>query len=263
MSLEGGEVAVRLAGTGAKELALLLYSILKDQKKTKGKTRLTSMLRSGKELKVFAVSDTDLTQFCKEAKRYGVLYCVLKNRDATDGLTDVMVRAEDASKINRIFERFQLSKVDMASIKKDIERSRAEKSENPKPTQEHPAQEQASQEQAAPETGEPAQDMEAFIKELFKADPEVEGQTPNPIEGRTSKSRQSEPTLKPKTPAEQGVTDDGPVLSKPSVRKELAQIKEDLKKKAAEVKEPEQAPTLHRAPPKKKNKIKSPKGRER
>jgi hypothetical protein len=184
-----------------------------------------------------------------------------------------MVRAEDASKINRIFERFQLSKVDMASIKKDIERSRAEKGENPQPTQEqpaqeqatqeHPAQEQASQEQATPETGEPAQDMETFIKELFKADPEVEGQTPNPIEGRTSKSRQSEPTLKPKTPAEQGVTDDGPVLSKPSVRKELAQIKEDLKKKAAEVKEPEQTPTLHRAPPKKKNKIKSPKGRER
>ena len=96
MSLEGAEVAARITGQGAKEIALLLYAVLKDQKKTKGKTRLTNMLKSGKELKVFAVKDEDLVKFCKEAKRYGILYCVLKDRDASDGITDVMVRAEDA-----------------------------------------------------------------------------------------------------------------------------------------------------------------------
>ena len=112
MSLEGAEVAVKLAGTGAKHLAILLYSILKDQKRTKGKIRLTNMLRSGKELRVFAVKDDELQKFCTESKKYGVLYTVLKDRDATDGYTDVMVRAEDASKINRIFERFNLTTVD-------------------------------------------------------------------------------------------------------------------------------------------------------
>ena len=79
MSLETGEVAVKLAGAGAKQLAVLLYAILRDQTKTKGKTRLTNMLRSGKELKVFAVKDSDLQLFCREAKKYGVLYCVLKD----------------------------------------------------------------------------------------------------------------------------------------------------------------------------------------
>ena len=59
LSLETGEVAVKLAGEGAKQLAILLYAILREQKKTKGKTRLTNMLRSGKELKVFAVKDGD------------------------------------------------------------------------------------------------------------------------------------------------------------------------------------------------------------
>ena len=49
MSLETGEVAVRLAGSGAKQLAILLYAILREQKKTAGKARLTNMLRSGKE----------------------------------------------------------------------------------------------------------------------------------------------------------------------------------------------------------------------
>lgn len=114
MSLETGEVAVRLAGSGAKQLAILLYAILREQKKTAGKARLTNMLRSGKELKVFAVKDSDLQLFCREAKKYGILYCVLKDRDATDGLTDIMARAEDASKINRIIERFGLATVDMA-----------------------------------------------------------------------------------------------------------------------------------------------------
>lgn len=127
MSLEGAEVAARITGQGAKEIALLLYAVLKDQKKTKGKTRLTNMLKSGKELKVFAVKDEDLVKFCKEAKRYGILYCVLKDRDASDGITDVMVRAEDASKVNRIFERFQFTSVDMASVRSEIERSRAKK----------------------------------------------------------------------------------------------------------------------------------------
>ena len=127
MSLETGEVAVRLAGSGAKQLAILIYAILREQKKTAGKARLTNMLRSGKELKVFAVKDSDLQLFCREAKKYGVLYCVLKDRDATDGLTDIMARAEDAGKINRIIERFGLATVDMAQVKQEIEQSRVER----------------------------------------------------------------------------------------------------------------------------------------
>ena len=127
MSLETGEVAVRLAGSGAKQLAILIYAILREQKKTAGKARLTNMLRSGKELKVFAIRDSDLQLFCREAKKYGVLYCVLKDRDATDGLTDIMARAEDAGKINRIIERFGLATVDMAQVKQEIEQSRVER----------------------------------------------------------------------------------------------------------------------------------------
>ena len=86
LSLNGVEVAAKLSGSAAKQLAIMIYAILKDQKKTKGKIRLTNMLRSGKELKVFAVKDGDLQKFCEEAKKYGVLYCVLKDKNATDGI---------------------------------------------------------------------------------------------------------------------------------------------------------------------------------
>ena len=112
MSLNGVEVAAKITGAGAKQLAILLYTILKEQDKTKGAARLSSMLRSGKELKVFTVKQSELKLFAKEAKRYGVLYCALRGiKKNPDGLVDIMVRAEDASKINRIVERFELATV--------------------------------------------------------------------------------------------------------------------------------------------------------
>ena len=124
MTLQGIEVAANVAlnagGTAAKSLAVTLYAILTDRKKVKGKTRLQSMLKSGKELKVFAIRHEDLKIFCEEAKRYGVLYCVLKEKNNTDGIVDIMVRAEDASKISRIVDKFELATVDTKAIRESV-----------------------------------------------------------------------------------------------------------------------------------------------
>ncbi len=127
ISLNTVEVAAKITGNGAKNVAVMLYAIMKDQKQTKGKTRLNNMLKSGQPLKIYAVRDQDLQKFCTEAKKYGVLYCVLKDKNADDGMTDIMVREFDSAKINRIFDRFNLANVDMASIKTEIEKSREEK----------------------------------------------------------------------------------------------------------------------------------------
>lgn len=124
MTLEGIEVAANITlkagGSAAKSLAATLYAILTDKKKVKGKTHLNSLLKSGKELKVFAIRHEDLKIFCEEAKRYGVLYSVLKEKNNKDGICDVMVRAEDASKISRIVDKFELAKIDTKAIKKAI-----------------------------------------------------------------------------------------------------------------------------------------------
>ena len=273
LSLETGEVAVKLAGEGAKQLAILLYAILREQKKTKGKTRLTNMLRSGKELKVFAVKDSDLQLFCREAKKYGVLYCVLKDRDATDGLTDIMVRAEDASKINRIFERFNLATVDMAEVRREIEQSReAQQNDAPEapaaaePMTEQevddlldamlsPAPEQEG-ELPVPERTAPEQDNDDFLEAVLGVFPtREEGQTENPTEGRIEKSRQSEPTSKPKEPTAPG-TSEPQERSRRSVRQELNDIKAEQREKAAKGREqskPIKGPK-HKAPRKYKPK---------
>lgn len=53
LSLEGFEVAAKLTGSAAKNVALLLVSVLKQEQQTKGKARLTNMIKSGKERKSF------------------------------------------------------------------------------------------------------------------------------------------------------------------------------------------------------------------
>ena len=161
MSLEGAEVAAKITGAGAKQVAVLLYAILREQKKTKGKTRLTNMLRSGKELKVFAVKDTDLKQFCEASKKYGVLYCVLKDKNADDGITDVMVRAEDASKINRIFERMGYP----APVKEDA----AAKKENARAPSENSSKERGTGARASTEPATEKADARPSVRSRLMA----------------------------------------------------------------------------------------------
>lgn len=98
MSLEGLEVAMRITGSGAKNLAFIIAAALKEEQKTAGRSRLANMLKSGKELTVFSLPQKDVGKFTKEAKKYGVLYCVVKDKHNKDENTvvDIITRAEDA-----------------------------------------------------------------------------------------------------------------------------------------------------------------------
>jgi len=117
MSLEGAEVAAKISGVGAEQLGIRLYAALKDTHRTKGRTRLAGMLKSGKELKVYSIREQDLKTFYREARRYGVLYAVIRDKNAgPDAPVDIIARAEDASKIQRITERFELATVEKAGV---------------------------------------------------------------------------------------------------------------------------------------------------
>lgn len=210
IALEGTEMAARITGEGAKQVAILLYSVLKEQQKTKGKARLTTMLRSGKELKVFSVKDEDLKKFCEQAKKYGVLYCVLKDRDATDGITEIMVKAEDTSKVNRIFTRNNLTTVDLASVRSEVEKNMAEADEMPPPP-EHPGKHRSKE--------------DIFLDALLAAPNQEQAQTENPTEARVAKSHQSAPSSKSKEPAPGRVLEPE---ARPSVRQELKDIQKEL-----------------------------------
>lgn len=103
-TLRISETIAKVAGTGAKNLAVFLAAVMKDNVKIKGKTKLNTLLKEGKELKVFPIQEEYLQQFSREAKKYGILYTVIKDTKADLLTFDILARAEDVSKINRVFE---------------------------------------------------------------------------------------------------------------------------------------------------------------
>jgi hypothetical protein len=111
VAIEGSEVCARLAGGAAKETIAIIYAMLKDSKtQSTGKKNLIDMLKSGKELKIFSIQKNQLEKFIEEAKRYGVSYCTLldKNDTSPKSIVDLLVKSEDASRVNRIVERYKL-----------------------------------------------------------------------------------------------------------------------------------------------------------
>lgn len=255
MSLEAGEAALKITGAGAKQLAVILYAVLKEQKKTKGRARLETLVRSGKPLTVYSVKESDLKRFVTEAKRYGILYCAVRNpKGSTDGMVDVVVKEEDAPRINRIVERFKFASVtEAAQIKTEIEKSREERShgksrETPsektgadtgqtKRTEE-PSQEQktvSGKSPSVPKQERPEKSQEdRIMDELFGKPVRKEGKQQNPSLAKTEKSRLSEPiSVRPDKTAEGTSKLYAPsVPKKPSVRKELKEIQAARRKEA-------------------------------
>ena len=262
MSLEGFEVAARITGAGAKNIAILLYSILKEEQKTKGKARLTNMLRSGKELKVFTVKSGDLKKFTQEAKKYGVLYCVLADRKNKDpnAEVDVIARAEDASKISRIVERFSLASVDTASIVTEAEKSKGEKGKA-RDTKTADAKDG----QPEPDVGvEEKAEKDKLMDALMGKPVQKEENAPNPSVAKTEKSPLSEPTSKQQRKPAEGAT--MAKAEKPSVREELRKIKESRKEQEADASpnlDKEKSPDRAKKPPAGKTEHKQPQKRKR
>jgi len=178
MTLQGTEYTLRLTGVGAKNLAGVLIAIAQGHQQTKGKTRLKTLLDANKELKVFQLDAGDLSAFAKEAKKYGLLYTVIKPGNARAGdMVDVMAKAEDAAKISRILERLGFGRTDVADVVSEIEAAR----------------EVAGH--AAPDKGVEAKDeAERIVDELFEKPLAKDGaKTGDPLVQKTEANLPSEP----------------------------------------------------------------------
>lgn len=204
-SLEAGEVALKITGEAAKELAVLLYTVLKEENKTKGKAKLETLIRSGKPLTIFSVKEEDMKKFEKEAKGYGILYYPIPNSNKGDGMYDIMVKEEDAPRINRLVERFKIASVDgVAKVKAEIENGK---------------------EKTVPEKERPTPSNEDALADELLGKPiqREENNMSNPSSSKTEKSHPSENTSKKSKKREEGTSRTYSV--KPSVRKQLEEIK--------------------------------------
>lgn len=125
------ETAAKLAGLGAKNLAVLLTLYLREEHQFKGETNLKKLLKEGKEIRVFCLDRDNLAEFKQHAKDYGIVYSALKQKNDESNIIDVLVKAEDTPRVNRILEKMNYplpseKKAD-EQAKKSVSAARSEK----------------------------------------------------------------------------------------------------------------------------------------
>ena len=243
-TLEGTEFALRLSGTAAKNFAVFVAAVLRDQKKTRGKTNLARLLREGKPLKFFSVPADRMREFAQEAKRHGLLFVPMRDRNDPDHI-EIAIWAEDSAKVERIIDRMQLDVVETgeAEILSDV-------------TPEQPAQNQAEPDhQNAPTNDEPIpfalDDPDGGLgftqPAPLSAEPEAppfsrSTRTTGPRSAPPSASKKRSPNISPALRAVQARARG----ERPSVRDELQEIKAMLNQREAVAPQPKIPIRIHR-----------------
>lgn len=114
LAMQGSVFFLKITGQAAASILSFIAAAVKENAKSSGRMKLKNLLETGSELKVFTVHGEDnFREFLKEAKRYGMLFSVVKRsaEDKQNGIYDIMVRTEDASKLNRIIEKHHYAEV--------------------------------------------------------------------------------------------------------------------------------------------------------
>ena len=244
-TLESTEFALRISGTAAKNFAIFAAAVLRDQKKTRGKTNLTRLLREGKPLKFFSVSADRMREFAQEAKRHGLLFVPMRDRNDPDHI-EIAIWADDVAKVERIIERMQLDVV---------ETGEAEIMSEVTPEQNMPRQKEAEPDHPATQTADspiPFElgDADYDLGFTQPAPPSTEPDTPQrshstrrivPPSAQPSASRSSSPNISPKLRTEQVRGE------RPSVRDELREIKAMLRQRKSITPRPKTPVRIHRS----------------
>lgn len=260
-SLEGTEVALKLSGLAAKNFAMFAYAVLKDQKKTHGKTRLVRMLKEQKPLKFFTVPANRMREFAKEAKRHGLLFVPMRDKTRPD-VVEITVLAQDAAKVNRIMDRMCLDFV-KAGVGEAVPEQTAEKDLSA-PIEATVQTETVETEQGTVEfvvddfeddfgikTGDdanftqgPAGEPSADLPERSNpSEPSSPSKSSSPTPSAEGKQRQAEPAaFEPSAyPDSKTLSPDG----RPSVREELREIRQEQTGKVKQKKQQRAMPAPH------------------
>lgn len=129
--LQGVEVSAKIAGKASKHLIALLWALMQGQKKISGNTSIAKIVTQSKNIRIFEVKDEDLSRFKELAKKYGILYSVIRDKNLGDGFKDIMVMGEDAAKLQRVFDKMGYGDVDHGEqvIENDDKKKQASRQE--------------------------------------------------------------------------------------------------------------------------------------
>jgi hypothetical protein len=221
---EGSEVVLRTSGDGIKNLAAIIAVALKEENKSSGAMHLKSMLRARKELTVYHLPKELAKDFANEVKVYGVTYCIVKNKlGDNDGQLELLVKSEDAAKVNRIMDRIKYASIDIddtEDVMKDIKAETAAKDGEAQTPPETEPQTEKPQDKAP----------EGTPKEVPRPEEqEAEMKPENPTPARAEKDPPSGHGSQRSDTSDRTSTTDTP--ERKSVRKQIEEIKQDFREK--------------------------------
>lgn len=264
-SLDGTEMVLKLSGLAAKNFALFVYAVLNDQQKVRGKTKLVRMLKERRPFKFFRIPEDRMREFAREAKDHGLLYTAIRNK-SRQGQIELVVFADDASKVNRILDNLNMDFVQAQAGEATVEQVPAV------PGTEQPSAEPDKKPESAVEvetvtTEHGVVDFQVGNnEEEFNFSDTAEAEKEQVPENFTSGREPADKAPAEKNPSEpsshsNGSSSEASGGEKPSVKKELEEIrKEQASKKEEKAKPPQRQTNTPGRNRRKKNKKKT-KGR--
>jgi hypothetical protein len=133
IAFQGVELALKLTGSGTKNLAQLIYSMSKDEKNLNtrsGQVRsVQQLLRENKPLHTYQIKMDDIKKFRGLAKQYGVLFTIVKDIRSKDSMCTVILKEEEVPMLNQVLDDMGLKESRPSSEKDSRDTFNAKKND--------------------------------------------------------------------------------------------------------------------------------------
>lgn len=264
-SLDGTEMVLKLSGLAAKNFALFVYAVLNDQQKVRGKTKLVRMLKERRPFKFFRIPEDRMREFAREAKDHGLLYTAIRNK-SRQGQIELVVFADDASKVNRILDNLNMDFVQAQAGEATVEQVPAVPgTEQPSAVPDKKPEPAVEVETVTTEHG-PVDFQVGNNEEEFNFSDTADAAKEQVPENFTSGREPADKAPAEKNPSEpsspsNGSSSEASGGEKPSVKKELEEIRKEQASKKEEKAKPPQRQTNTPGRTRRKRNKKKTKGR--
>ena len=105
--IQATESAVKLAGTGLKNVAALLLALQRQDNKVVGKTSAKRLARDPAPAVVVPLKQEDMRRFQKLAREYGILYFIAQKKGNDTGYVNIVSNQNYAAQLNAVMEAMQ------------------------------------------------------------------------------------------------------------------------------------------------------------
>ena len=229
----------------AEKLAKAMIAAMKQKNKKTGSMRKGNLIKSGIRLDITDISISDIRRFAAEARKYGVLYTVVKDKTLPNGYAQLMYRSTDKEKVNMIFQHLGRPPEYFENVRESIskelkDRASGEKKEKPITDLDAFVDELMRKPEPEKKTEEKSEKELSKDADHTKGEPSAEDPTTgNPSRGshgKTRKKRNRSDSISGRNarPVREGSRSECDRQERRSVREELAEIKADMERKAQE-----------------------------